>query len=187
MRVLPRTNLAYSSSPSTLNPRHFIRLQPLCRPQKSQLLWNQANPASFVKTPGVWGGHPDPIFGLSAGVDEDSRCRRRNYGTPGRAYPSGTSVLRSQRSLCCASSCIFARHSSLATRHFLPSTFRINTCKSASKQTTLSPFRINTCEKPGEGGRPFSPLIYPERRSRRATRHSPLPLISSRLCSRAAE
>ncbi|SRR6266404_2475178 len=26
-------------------------------------------------------------------------------------------------------------------------TFRINTCKSVSKQTTLSPFRMNTCEK----------------------------------------
>ncbi len=31
--------------------------------------------------------------------------------------------------------------------------FRINTCKSVSKQTTLTPFRINTCEKPrGRGG-----------------------------------
>ncbi len=29
--------------------------------------------------------------------------------------------------------------------------FRINTCKSVSKQTTLSRFRINTCEKQGEG------------------------------------
>jgi hypothetical protein len=31
------------------------------------------------------------------------------------------------------------------------STFRINTCKSVSKQTTLSSFRINTYEKPREG------------------------------------
>jgi hypothetical protein len=30
--------------------------------------------------------------------------------------------------------------------------FRINTCKSVSKQTTLSPFRINTYEKTGGGG-----------------------------------
>jgi hypothetical protein len=29
--------------------------------------------------------------------------------------------------------------------------FRINTCKSVSKQTTLTPFRINTCEKTGGG------------------------------------
>src|SRR2546425_5946222 len=31
--------------------------------------------------------------------------------------------------------------------------FRINTCKSVSKQTTLTSFRINTYEKQGEGGR----------------------------------
>jgi hypothetical protein len=31
-------------------------------------------------------------------------------------------------------------------------TFRINTCKSASKQTTSTPFRMNTYAKPGEGG-----------------------------------
>src|SRR5260370_23360146 len=31
-------------------------------------------------------------------------------------------------------------------------TFRINTCKSVSKQRTLTTFRINTCEKQGEGG-----------------------------------
>src|SRR5216684_1002291 len=30
--------------------------------------------------------------------------------------------------------------------------FRINTCKSVSKQTTLTSFRINTYEKQGEGG-----------------------------------
>src|SRR5258707_746841 len=34
---------------------------------------------------------------------------------------------------------------------------RINTCKSVSKQTTLTPFRMNTCEKRGEGGT-FIPL-----------------------------
>ena len=38
-----------------------------------------------------------------------------------------------------------------ASRTFL-STFRINTCKSVSKQTTLSSFRINTCEKTGGRG-----------------------------------
>src|SRR5258708_30572146 len=43
-------------------------------------------------------------------------------------------------------------------------TFRINTCKSVSKQRTLTIFRINTCEKQGGGGlelytvsRPASP------------------------------
>src|SRR6266849_301339 len=34
------------------------------------------------------------------------------------------------------------------------SPFRINTCKSASKQTTLTPFRMNTYEKTGGGGTP---------------------------------
>ena len=32
------------------------------------------------------------------------------------------------------------------------SSFRINTCKSVSKQEALTPFRINTCEKQGGGG-----------------------------------
>ncbi len=32
------------------------------------------------------------------------------------------------------------------------SPFRINTCKSVSKQRTLTPFRMNTYEKQGEGG-----------------------------------
>src|SRR5713226_1152442 len=32
------------------------------------------------------------------------------------------------------------------------SPFRINTCKSVSKQKTLTPFRMNTYEKQGEGG-----------------------------------
>src|ERR1700738_1030519 len=36
------------------------------------------------------------------------------------------------------------------------STFRINTCKSVSKQTTLSSSRINTCEKPRGRGVPLT-------------------------------
>jgi hypothetical protein len=46
--------------PTTHFPRPFpflfINLPPLCHSQKSQLLCNQANPASFSKMPGVWGG-----------------------------------------------------------------------------------------------------------------------------------
>ncbi len=49
-------------------------------------------------------------------------------------------------------------------------TFRINTCKSVSKQRTLTPLRINTYKKPGEGGtatlprlqRPASSIRPPE-------------------------
>src|SRR6266851_6693156 len=35
-------------------------------------------------------------------------------------------------------------------------TFRINTCKSVSKQRTLTAIRINTYKKEGEGGIPFA-------------------------------
>jgi hypothetical protein len=52
-RVLSRTNIAYLSHRSSLNRRPVNLLQPLWRSQKSQLLWNQANPASFCKTPGA--------------------------------------------------------------------------------------------------------------------------------------
>src|SRR5260221_7111786 len=46
-------------------------------------------------------------------------------------------------------------------------TFRINTCKSVSKQTTLTFFRINTYEKPGGRGAPASCdfLVYPDLRA----------------------
>ena len=41
--------------------RLFTLLQTLCRSEKSQLLWNQANPDSFCKMPG-WGGHPECFY-----------------------------------------------------------------------------------------------------------------------------
>jgi hypothetical protein len=39
--------------------------------------------------------------------------------------------------------------------------FRINTCKSVSKQRTLSPFRMNTCEKNRGEGVPLASSITP--------------------------
>ena len=45
------------------------------------------------------------------------------------------------------------RFSTMAFRPQL-TTFRINTCKSVSKQSTLTPFRMNTYEKQGGGGSP---------------------------------
>src|SRR5258708_3997024 len=53
LRVLSRTNLAYRPRRSSLNPRPFILLRTLLRSRESQLLYYQANPASFWKTPGV--------------------------------------------------------------------------------------------------------------------------------------
>jgi hypothetical protein len=51
-----------------------------------------------------------------------------------------------------------------ASRSHLPRVtypFRINTCKSVSKQTTLIPFRMNTYEKQGGRGVPPSDQILP--------------------------
>src|SRR4029077_19698523 len=106
--------------------------------------------ASFPKLPGV--GYPERI-----------------YGTPGVGVSPSSVPL-----------CLPARHVVLLTpsepsaptqlpfcKQTAPVTvFRINTCKSVSKQRTLTRFRINTCEKPGGRGvgRFFSPLAYPDLR-----------------------
>jgi hypothetical protein len=135
--VLSRRNLSYPSRRSTPNPRSVNLLQPLGALFATPVLCFQQLAASFHKIPG--GGYPDPVFGLSAGVDEDSRCRRCNCGSPGVGYPErihGTH--RSEQRRC--------------TIAVLASPFRMNTCKSVSKQTTLTPFRMNTCEKTGGGG-----------------------------------
>jgi hypothetical protein len=55
--------------------------------------------------------------------------------------------------------CLPATHYPLLTTHSPLTTFRINTCKSVSKQSTLTTFRMNTYEKRGEGGTP--PAHYP--------------------------
>src|SRR5258708_32209463 len=99
-----------------------------------------------------WRGHPDPVFGLSAGVDEDSRCRRYVCGMPGVVYPDPAFGLSAGVE---APGAAQPQDADLA----YVSTFRMNTCKSVSKQKTLTPFRINTCEKPR--GRGASPLRYP--------------------------
>src|SRR5229473_1155500 len=44
-------------------------------------------------------------------------------------------------------------HHPQLTTHSPLTTFRINTCKSVSKQRTLTTFRMNTYKKPGEGWR----------------------------------
>jgi hypothetical protein len=43
---------------------------------------------------------------------------------------------------------------------------RINTCKSVSKQTTLTSFRMNTCEKRGEGGYLYTSAMRRARRQK---------------------
>jgi hypothetical protein len=51
--VLSRKDLAEAFTAPTPNSRPFNLLQTLCRSCKSQVLWNQANPNSFAKIPGV--------------------------------------------------------------------------------------------------------------------------------------
>src|SRR5216684_964162 len=65
-------------------------------------------------------------------------------------------------------------------------TFRINTCKSVSKQTTLTPFRMKTYEKPGGGGyaRQRNQQLPCSRLSQRpsyAPRGSSIPCVLTRL------
>jgi len=78
LRVLSRTNLAYSPRRSTPNLRFFILLHPLCRSQKSQLLWNQANPDSFAKTPGVGSS----VLSVNSVVSRSSPRFRRSTPNP---------------------------------------------------------------------------------------------------------
>jgi hypothetical protein len=144
--VLSRTTLSYPSPHDSLNSRSLSRLRPLCHRQKSQLLWNQANPASFSKLPG-WGGYPE-----------------RNYGTPGVGYalksrPCGIS---NPCPLLCVGSAPSASQRYPGSAHCPvkgATTFRINTCKSVSKQRTLTPSRITTYEKPRGGGYPHHCLV----------------------------
>ena len=112
----------------------------LCSLFRARVLCFHQLAASFRKIPG-WGGYPDPVFGLSAGVDEDSRCRRCFYGMPGVEYPDPAFGLSAGAE---APGAAQPQDADLAHAN----TFGINTCKSVSKQTTLTPFRINTYRKP---------------------------------------
>jgi hypothetical protein len=93
-RVSSRTNLLDCSRRFTPNSQFFIRLQPLFYPeprrsrrQKSQLLWNQANPASFSKMPG-WGGHPECFYGTPRG------------GVPRKSRPAESATYETRSSQC---------------------------------------------------------------------------------------
>src|SRR6266849_7063893 len=73
-----------------------------------------------------------------------------------------------------------------AHRPSTATTFRINTCKSVSKQRTLTPFRMNTCEKGGEGGSQNQPLFLASPKAKKgpeafASGPSSLPLTVGRL------
>jgi hypothetical protein len=63
--VLSRKDLTEAFTAPTPNSRPFNLLQTLCRSCKSQVLWNQANPNSFAKIPGVADTAPKPASRIS--------------------------------------------------------------------------------------------------------------------------
>jgi hypothetical protein len=138
---------------SSPNSSLINRLEPLYFLFPAPILCFQQLAASFCKTPGV---------GLPL---RDGRCTEAQECPSVSPLPATLTHSLSRKSFPCHS---YANtrdrgvtappksSSPLVTRHSpLPlTTFRINTCKSASKQRTLTPFRMNTYEKQGEGGYP---------------------------------
>ncbi len=150
-----RRNLSYPSRRSSPNSRPVNRLQPLCPSSVAPVLCFQRLAASFPKTPGV-------------GVPLRGDCCTEVQKCPSVSpLPATLTHSVSRKSFPCHSyapkffSPLATRHSPLAL-----TTFRINTCKSVSKQTTLTSFRINTYEKHRGGGLPLAHYSPP-------TAHSP--------------
>ncbi len=114
------------------NSFRYIVLPTLLHSQKSQTLCNQANPDSFCKTPGVYTLTSRPR-GIS---NQHPLLCVASAPSASRRYPYSAHLL-------CDGS---EKRAAPA-----PTTFRINTCKSVSKQITLTSFIINTYEKRGEG------------------------------------
>ncbi len=211
-RVFSRRNLSYPSRRSTPNSRPVNLLQfTRCggtlfypeprrvRSQKSQLLYNQANPACppwQVYSPWRDSCLPRASRGLPSlpRVRSAKGCKTPGVGVPLRDFVRCTAAQKclfvspllatlrhsvSRKSFPCHSYAntrdggvtpspkSFAplvypeRLLRRATRHspLALTTFRINTCKSVSKQTTLTSFRINTYEKRGGGGYPSFPCL----------------------------
>jgi hypothetical protein len=149
--VSSRRNLSYPSRRSNPNSRSVNLLQPLFCSSVAPVLCFQQLAASFPRIPGV--GYPERI-----------------YGTPGWGVPKHVSLpthqpaassLRQLSALCVSlprasrGALTFAVALARPSRRFSCTrltTFRMNTCKSVSKQSTLTTFRMNTYEKRGEGG-----------------------------------
>jgi hypothetical protein len=157
--VLSRTNLSYPSRHSSSNPRPVNLLQPLCAFFTAPALSFQQLAASFSKTPGV--GVP-----LRAG-----RCTEAPKCPSVSPLPATLTRSVSRKSFPCHSYANTRDRGVTPTKLFSPlvyperllrratrhsplalTPFRINTCKSVSKQRALTPFRINTYEKHREGG-----------------------------------
>ncbi len=156
--MLSRRNLSYPFRRSSLNSRSVNLLQPLCSSSVAPVLCFQQLAASFPKTPGVG----VPLRG--------DCCTEAQKCPPVSPLPATLTHSVSRKSFPCHSyentrdrgvtpppksfSPLAMRRSPLAL-----TPFRINTCKSVSKQTTLSSFRINTYEKHRGGGVRSRPLL----------------------------
>ena len=96
-------------------------------------------------------------------------AKYRGWGYPRtprfQNQPPAPSSLHQLHALCVSAT----RHSSLATRHFLLSPFRINTFRTVTKQTTLTLFRITTYEKPRGRGASHRPHLFFSRKRRERT------------------
>ena len=123
LRVLSRTNLAYRSRHSSPKSRPFNLLRPLPSLFVAPVLCFQQLAASFGKTPG-WGVHT-----LCGNPCLPSLSRASRGASKGAHFATGCKY----------------------TEPGILTTFRINTCKSVSKQRTLTLSRMNTYKKPGEG------------------------------------
>ena len=138
---LPRRKLSCPSRRPGPNSRPVNLLQPLRSLFAVPALYFQQLAASFHKTPG-WGVP-------------------KHVSLP--THQLAPSSLRQLSALCASAlSFVFAAvHSSWRFLCPPPTTFRMNTCKSVSKQSTLTTFRMNTYEKRGEGGYRDSGFDYP--------------------------
>jgi hypothetical protein len=136
-----RRKFSCPSRRSGPNSRPVNPLQPLVSLFPTPVLCFQQLAASFPKSPG-WGVP-------------------KHVSLP--THQLAPSSLR-QLSALCASALSFAvafvRSSRRVSRPPL-TTSRMNTCKSVSKQSTLTTFRINTYEKRGGGGYRDSGFAYP--------------------------
>jgi hypothetical protein len=179
--VSSRRNLSYPSRRSSPNSRSVNLLQPLSSLIAAPVLCFQQLAASFPKTPGVWYperiyGTPGVGVPLRGG-----RCTEAQKSPSVSPLPATLTHSVSRKSFHCHSYAntrdrgvtphprFFSpqvypeRRLRRATR--LPrapsakghsplalTPFRMNTCKSVSKQTTLTTFRMNTYRKRGGGG-----------------------------------
>ena len=157
--MLSRTNLSYPSRHSSSNPRPVNLLQPLCALFTAPALSFQQLAASFCKTPGVG------VLLRTGRCTEAQKCpsvsplpATLTHSLSRKSFPCHSYANTRDRGVTPPkffSPLVYpepllrraTRHSPLAL-----TPFRINTCKSVSKQRALTPFRINTYEKHREGG-----------------------------------